>query len=115
MNLTVITEVIKIKNKKIKKNKKAKLEKRRIMKSLLHKLILGLVEAFFEEILPFLLPYIAYEVLLVISFCIECYIIVDMVKSLNKCKYVIPRLVGYYFLIFFCVPTDWLKQNKFST
>ena len=81
------------------------------MRSILHKLTLGLVEAFFEEILPFLIPYINYELLLVISFCIECYFIVDMVKSLSKCKYVIPRLVGYYFLIFFCVPTEWLTNK----
>ena len=85
------------------------------MKSLLHKLTLGLVEAFFEEIVPFLLPYIAYEVILVISFLLECYFIRDMIKSLNKCKYIIPWMVGYYFLIFFCVPTEWLKTNKIST
>ena len=85
------------------------------MRSLLHKLTLGLVEAFFEEILPFLLPFIAYEVLLVISFLLECYFIVDIIKSLNKCKYIIPRLIGYYFLIFFSIPTEGLKQNQFST
>jgi hypothetical protein len=85
------------------------------MRSLLHKLTFSLVEAFFEEILPFLHPYVSYEILLILSFCIECYFIVDVVKSLGRCKYIVPRIFGYYFLFFFCVPTEWLKTNKFST
>ncbi len=84
------------------------------MESIIHKFIYASVLTFFEVLFPSLLPYETFEILF-ITICIEIYFITDTVKSILECKYTLPKLVGFFWLIVCCVPTDWLKDTKYST
>lgn len=84
------------------------------MNSILHKFIYASVFTFVEILFPSLLPYETFEILLV-TICIESIFIIDTIKSLKECKYTLPKLVGFFWLVVCCVPVDWLRETKYST
>ena len=84
------------------------------MESILHKFIYASVFTFVEILFPSLLPYETFEILF-ITICIESIFIIDTIKSLKECKYTLPKLVGFFWLIVCCVPADWLRETKYST
>ena len=84
------------------------------MESIIHKFIYASIFTIIEQLFPQLLQYETYEILL-LTICVEIYFIADMIRSLSECKYIIPKIVGFFWLIFCCVPTEWLQESKYST
>ena len=66
-------------------------------------------------LIPNILTYTRIISILFITICIESIFIIDIIKSLKECKYTLPKLVGFFWLIVCCVPADWLREPKYST
>ena len=84
------------------------------MESIIHKFIYASIFTIIEQLFPQLLQYETYEILF-LTICVEIYFITDTIKCLHSSKHTLPKLIGFFWLIVCCVPSDWLKETKYST